>query len=52
MKQVMSFTVKTTKPRNTVAQGMLDRSGAFKPRIMRDPTKFQRKPKHVARGWE
>jgi hypothetical protein len=52
MKQVYSFIVKPVRPRNLVAQALLDRNGEFKPKSIQKAKAFKRKPKHVGRDWE
>ena len=52
MKQVYSFVVKTPRPRNLIAQAVLDRNGYFKPKSVQKAKAFKRKPKHVGREWE
>jgi hypothetical protein len=34
------------KPRNTVAQDMLDRSGPYKPKKIKSVVEYKRQPKH------
>jgi hypothetical protein len=55
MKQVLSFVVPAVKPRNHVAQALLDRDGEFKPRTVKPRMAFKRKPKNARealKDWE
>lgn len=40
------FTLQPMKPRNRVAQDMLDRNGPFKPKRIKSADGYQRREKH------
>lgn len=46
---LLSFTVPLTKPRNRVAQDLLDRHGPYKPKRVRSVVQYQRQEKHRQR---
>ena len=51
---LLSFTVEPMKPRNRVAQDLLDRNGPYKPKRIKSVDGYQRREKHrhrVAEYW-
>ena len=49
---LLSFTVEPMKPRNRVAQDLLDRSGPYKPKRIKSEVQYQRREKHRNRQAE
>jgi hypothetical protein len=45
-REVISFTLKSVKPRDIVAQAMLDRDGPYRAKRVAKAVEYQRKPKH------
>ena len=43
---LLSFTVQSMKPRNRVAQDLLDRNGPYKPKRIKSVDGYQRREKH------
>jgi hypothetical protein len=46
---LLSFTVQSMKPRNRVAQDLLDRNGPYKPKKIKSVDGYQRREKHRRR---
>ena len=49
-REFLQFEVKRSKSRNH--QVLFDRDLPFKPRSEKSKMAYQRKPKHVSKGWE
>jgi hypothetical protein len=47
---LLSFIVEPMKPRNRVAQDMLNRDGPYKPKRVKSVVQYQRREKHRNRG--
>jgi hypothetical protein len=45
-RDIMSFTVEPMKPRNRVAEDLLDRNGPYKPKRVKSVVQYQRREKH------
>ena len=48
-RQILSFLVEPMRPRNRVAQDMLDRNGPYKPKRVKTDVQYQRREKHRSR---
>ena len=46
---LLTFTVQSMKPRNRVAQDLLDRNGPYKPKRTKNVDGYQRREKHRGR---
>jgi hypothetical protein len=49
-RQVLSFVLEQSKPRNTVAQAMFDRDGPYRAKRVAKAAEYRRKPKHRNRN--
>jgi hypothetical protein len=49
---LLSFTVEPMKPRNRVAEDLLDRNGPYKPKKIKSVVQYQRREKHRNRQAE
>jgi hypothetical protein len=51
-REVISFTLKSVKPRDPMAKELLDRDGPYRARRVDPKTAYQRKPKHRSKFFQ